>query len=65
MLDNLNSGQIDAANSIIINDVSKVYTKVKSSLSDKNRTWRVMIDALLNVNPVSYTHLTLPTTPYV
>ena len=50
MLDNLNSGQIDAANSIIINDVSKVYTKVKSSLSDKNRTWRVMIDALLNVN---------------
>ena len=50
MLDNLNSGQIDAANSIIINDVSKVYTNVKSSLSDKNRTWRLMIDALLNVN---------------
>ena len=50
MLDNLKSEKIDARNSIIINDVSKVYTKIKSSLSDKKRTWRLMIHALLNAN---------------
>jgi lipopolysaccharide transport system ATP-binding protein len=50
MLDNLKSEKIDARNSIIINDVSKVYTKIKSSLSDKKRTWRLMIHALLNKN---------------
>jgi ABC-type polysaccharide/polyol phosphate transport system ATPase subunit len=50
MLDNSNSGQIDAENSIIINDVTKVYTKIKSSLSDKKRTYRVMLHALLNAN---------------
>ena len=50
MLDNLKSEKIDARNAIIINDVSKVYTKIKSSLSDKKRTWRLMIHALLNVN---------------
>ena len=50
MLDNLKSEKIDTRNSIIINDVSKVYTKIKSSLSDKKRTWRLMIHALLNKN---------------
>ena len=50
MLDNLKSEKIDTRNSIIINDVSKVYTKIKSSLSDKKRTWRLMIHALLHKN---------------
>ena len=50
MLDNLKSEKIDTRNSIIISDVSKVYTKIKSSLSDKKRTYRLMIHALLNAN---------------
>ena len=40
----------DYSSDSIINDVSKVYAKIKSSLSDKKRTYRLMIHALLNAN---------------
>ena len=37
-----------------------IYSKEKRKLSDLKTHWKVLFQ-----QPVSYTHLTLPTTPYV
>ena len=58
MLDNPNSGQIDAENSIIINDVSKVYTKINFETKDIQEIVKNIFNSLIDkINKYYYQNI--------
>ena len=48
-----------------IQEMVNVFRLVRDNLTDDGTLWLNIGDSYYNYRPVSYTHLTLPTTPYL
>ena len=51
----------------LVVETGRKWSKPWSKLVESGRNWSKVVKTLVEsgLNPVSYTHLTLPTTPYV